>query len=70
MSTPTNYYLSGDLETIDIIKAKLTYDEYKGFLRGSILKYITRAGYKPENSALSDYKKAKYYLDKLLLLNE
>jgi|FreactcultuFSWF8_1027224.scaffolds.fasta_scaffold00670_7 hypothetical protein len=65
--TPTNYYKSGNLETIEIIRSKLTIEEYKGFLRGNILKYMTRAGYKPNNPESSDYKKAKYYLD---LLNE
>lgn len=39
------HYKKG-IETIKIIRAKLTDMEYKGYLKGTILKYITRIGLK------------------------
>ncbi len=55
------YYGVGGIDTIDIIKSKLTKDEYCGFLRGNILKYLCRAGYKSGSTAANDYAKAAYY---------
>jgi len=36
------HYLTGGIETIDYIKAKLTAEEFKGYLRGNVLKYASR----------------------------
>ena len=47
-------------EAIKVIEA---YD--MGFLDGNVLKYLLRAGKKTE-SPLEDYKKAKWYLDRLI----
>ena len=41
-----HYELWEDFEAIDVIKLALTDDEYKGFLKGNILKYRLRAGKK------------------------
>lgn len=54
------YYKQGDMQPIDIIKAKLTSTEYKGFCKANIIKYILRADYK---NGLEDYKKAATYLN-------
>ena len=35
-----------DIEVVDIIKAVLTEEEFKGFIKGNALKYILRAGKK------------------------
>jgi len=40
------YYDAGELETIDIIKAKLTDCQYTGYLLGCILKYGCRLNWK------------------------
>jgi hypothetical protein len=40
------HYTSGGIETIDYIKAKMSPDEYIGYLRGNILKYTSRIGLK------------------------
>lgn len=61
-----DYYKFGGTETIDIIKTKQTTQEYTGFLSGNVVKYIFRAGKKPGNTRLSDYQKAKFYIDKLI----
>ena len=60
-----DYYKVGGIETIDFIKAKLTPEEFKGFLKGNVIKYVSRALHKGDEKY--DYKKAKYYTD---MLNE
>lgn len=57
-----DYYNFGGIETIDVLKAKLTASEFKGFLKGNVLKYMTRAGKKDVKTEKEDYKKALYYL--------
>lgn len=56
-----NYYDVGGISTISFIKAKLTQEQYKGFLLGNILKYSSRLQYKGdvENDAkkLAEYSK-------------
>ena len=42
----TNYELWDGFEAIDVLKNSLTEDEYKGFLKGNILKYQLRLGKK------------------------
>jgi len=58
-----DHYKIGGIETIDIVKAKLSREEFIGFCKGNIIKYVTRANYK---NGLEDYKKAQWYLDKLI----
>ena len=41
-----HYELWENFEAIDVIKLALTDEEYKGFLKGNILKYRLRAGKK------------------------
>jgi len=43
-------------------------DEYVGFCKGNILKYICRSGLKDGESAVNDYNKAKFYIEKLIQL--
>lgn len=40
------YYSKGGIEVIDIIKAKLTPEQYKGYLLGNVLKYACRLNFK------------------------
>jgi hypothetical protein len=40
------HYTQGGIETIDYIRAKMSPDEYIGYLRGNILKYTSRIGLK------------------------
>ena len=42
----STYYDAGGIETLDIIKAKLTPEQYKGYLLGNILKYSCRINHK------------------------
>jgi len=42
----THYELYPGVEAIDVIKKMLTPEEYKGFLKGNVLKYQLRLGKK------------------------
>ena len=55
----SNYYDAGNIETLDIIKAKLTPEQFEGYLLGNVLKYSCRLMHKgtPERDA----EKAAYY---------
>jgi hypothetical protein len=63
---PAHY--TGKIECIDYLQDKLTAEEFKGFLKGNVLKYLSRAT-KKENE-LEDYKKGKWYLEKLITTME
>ena len=58
-----NHYVFGGIETIEYLKAKLTPAEHRGFLKGNVLKYVSREA---EKNGLEDLKKDKWYLDKLI----
>ena len=58
-----NHYVFGGIEIIEYLKAKLTAEEYRGFLKVNVLKYISR---KDDKNGLEDLKKYKWYLDKLI----
>jgi len=45
VNSPTHYTVGG-IETIDYIQAKLTPDEFRGYLKGNVIKYTSRAQYK------------------------
>lgn len=57
------HYGQGDIECIDYIADFLSYDEYVGYLRGNIAKYLHRWRYK---NGLEDLKKAQWYLSRLI----
>jgi len=60
------HYKIGGIETIDMIKAKLTPEEFRGYLKGNVVKYLTRAGYKDD--AGKDVDKMVWYATKLQTL--
>lgn len=71
MHDPVNspeHYSAGGIETIDYLRAKLTPEEYRGFLLGNALKYLSRAGLKGD--ALTDLRKARWFLDALIAADE
>jgi len=54
------------IETIKIIRSKLTMEEYIGYLRGTIIKYITRLGYKgQDHDMINDVGKIIWYAKEL-----
>ena len=58
------HYLHGRKETIDVISDCMTDDEYHGYLKGNILKYVSR--YKFKGEPLEDLQKAQWYLNRLI----
>ena len=58
------HYKVGGIETIEYMKAKSTPEEFRGHLRLTAIKYLSRTGYKDD--ALQDLKKAQWYLNKLV----
>ena len=58
------HYASGSLECIDWIQAELTDEEFDGYLKGNILKYLWR--YEDKGHPSRDLMKARWYLDRLI----
>lgn len=56
------HYCDGGIETIDYMRAKLTVEEFVGYCKGNVIKYVSRAG-KKTDSPLEDLQKAKMYLE-------
>ena len=52
-------YSHGEIECIDAIRAALTPEEFRGFCKGNVLKYVWRERYKGGDADLA---KAKAYL--------
>ena len=57
------YYDAGGIETLKVIKAKLTKEQYTGFLIGNVIKYMCRVNFK--NAKDRDIEKAFTYLKEL-----
>ena len=58
------HYTQGNMETIDMIKESLTEEEFSGYLKGNILKYVCR--YKHKGMPLKDLMKSQWYLERLM----
>ena len=61
------HYADGEIECIEAIEAQLTFEEYRGFMKGNIAKYLWRERQKGGTESL---KKARWYLDLLIELDE
>ena len=59
-----SHYKYGKKETIDVIQDCMTNDEYHGYLKGNVLKYVSR--YKFKGEPLEDLQKAQWYLNRLI----
>jgi len=57
------HYNNYEMETIEAIKGQSTTDEFSGFLKGNIIKYIARYKFK---NGVEDLEKAKFYLSVLI----
>lgn len=67
MVNSPSHYGQGSIEAIDYIQDFLTKEEYQGYLRGNIAKYLHRWPYK---NGAEDLQKAAWYLDRLIKENE
>ena len=57
------HYTAGGIECIDALQSALSPDEFRGFLKGNVLKYLWREAGK---NGTEDLLKAQWYLNKLL----
>ena len=57
------HYTSGGIETISFIKAKLSTEEYCGYIKGNLLKYSSRLGLK--GNPIEDAGKIAWYANEL-----
>ena len=60
------HYRQGGIEAIDAIKASMTREEFKGYLKGNAQKYLWR--YRHKGKPIEDLRKAEWYLDRLLVV--
>ena len=60
------HYVSGGIETIDYIEAKLGVDGAYAFCLGNVLKYVSRAGKKDVGKEVQDLEKAAWYLKRAI----
>jgi hypothetical protein len=65
---PEHYTRDEAIECIDAIQASMRDDQFEGFLRGSVMKYIWR--YKLKGNPTQDLSKAQWYLSRLIDLLE
>ena len=59
------HYTSGSVECIDAIQAALTPEEFRGFLKGNVIKYTWRERRK---AGVESLQKAEWYLRRLITL--
>jgi len=59
-----SHYTDSKFEAIDIIQDKMSPEEFEGYLKGNILKYVMRS--KKKGEPKQDLEKAQWYLSKLI----
>jgi hypothetical protein len=64
---PTRHYDHGAIQPIDFMESFFTPEQYRGYLKGNIVKYIARYEAK---GGLADLEKAGVYLKWLVELEE
>ena len=68
MVNSPDHYTHNGIEAINVIEAKLTDEQYQGYLQGSVMKYLLRSNYKGKRN--EDLKKAQWYLNTLVENND
>jgi hypothetical protein len=61
VNKPPHY--QGEVEAIDCIKSAMSYEGFKGYLQGNILKYSIRYDRK---NGIEDLQKAHWYTNRLI----
>ena len=59
-----HHYNTGSIECIEAIEESMEPDQFKGYLKGNIMKYLWRYDYK--GKPVEDLRKARWYLEKLI----
>jgi len=63
VNSPDHYVAQGSIECIEAIEAQLTPEEFRGFLKGNVAKYVWRERHK---GGREDLRKAQWYLKHLV----
>ena len=63
-----SHYNQGGIECIKAIESSMSPEEYRGFLKGQVIKYVWR--YRHKGTPSKDLKKARYYLDDMIRIME
>ena len=58
------HYNTGAIEAIEGIEASMSPEEFKGYLKGNVMKYLWRYDYKEK--PIEDLRKADWYLNRLI----
>ena len=62
-----DHYKDSEIECIDAIESSMSQEAFKGYLKGSIIKYVWR--YEKKNG-LEDLNKARWFLARLIHQNK
>ena len=57
------HYAAGSIECIDAIEAQLSAEEFRGYLKGNVIKYLWREKHK---GGVESLKKANWYLNRII----
>lgn len=60
-----DYYRLGSMDCLDVIREAQGEESAIGFCAGNCIKYLLRA---PKKGGLVDYKKAQWYLERLIAM--
>ena len=58
-----NHYTSKAVQPWDAMQAWMSREEFAGYLRGNVLKYMARCN---DKGGIEDVRKARHYIDKLI----
>lgn len=67
VNSPAHYQGDHGIECIQAISAQMSDEEYLGYLRGNVVKYVWRYQQKGGRQSLE---KARWYLDRLIEVTE
>ena len=58
-----NHYASKAVQPWDAMQAWMSREEFTGYLRGNVIKYMARCN---DKGGIEDVRKARHYIDKLV----
>lgn len=61
-NTVDERHYGGRIQPLEFMQANMTKEEFIGFLKGNVIKYVSRAGKKENSDINNDLAKAKRYL--------
>lgn len=67
-----DHYKTGGIETIEYIRAKMSKEEFYGYIKGNAMKYISRVDKKSDKllDKIEDLKKAQWYIERMIQVHQ